>query len=112
MFKIKNLNSEIKTLEGKSIIGIEKGKSLTYGQALVSICETFQPLRGGTGETFKAYDLGIRMIKATDQIDLSKEEFDFLKSLVDRSVTYISVILGRLRDFLGKVEGTEDIKEK
>ena len=103
MYILSNLNQEIKTLEGASIAGIKTGP-LTIKQAMISICELHQPTRAGGGESLKSYDIGIRIQKAQDSIEITSEEFEFLKKIIAESVIFVSIIIGRLTDYLNSVE--------
>lgn len=102
--KLEKLNEEIKTLEGNSIAGFTPGSLLTYRKALISICEMFQPTQPGRGESLRAYDLGIRILKSKDSIILEKTDLDFLKKIVSESRVFVSIIIGRVNDYLKEID--------
>lgn len=98
--KTKELDQELTTLNGAKIM-LAENTPLTYRSALVSACEIFNG-EPGTGETLKAYQLGIKMIEAKEEITLTKEEVDFLKKVVENNRSFMAVVVGRLTDFINK----------
>lgn len=96
----KNLDQELTTLTGNKIM-LTATKALTYRSALVSACETFQGEQG-SGDTLKAYNLGIKLIDAKDEFKLAKEDVDFLKKVVEKNQSFMAIVVGRLLDFINK----------
>lgn len=96
----KDLDQEITTLNGAKIM-LTADKALTYRSALVSSCETFQG-EPGNGETLKAYNLGIKIINAKDELKFEKEDVDFLKKVVENNRAFMAIVVGRLLDFINK----------
>ena len=95
---MKNLDQEIKTLAGAKIM-LTPDKALTYRQALISACETYQG-QPGSGEGIKAFDLGIKIMNAKEDLELSKEDKDFLLKVVDNNSVFMAVVVGRLHEFI------------
>lgn len=114
--KLENLNSEIKTLNGTLIADILKDRSMTYRSALVSICEMHRPNRPGSGEALKAFDLGLRILKSEDSLELDKSELIFLKKMLEESSIFLSIVIGRLIHFIDdasfKRQKVEEEKKK
>lgn len=96
----KDLDQEITTLSGAKIM-LTANKALTYRAALVSACETFQG-EPGSGETLKAYNFGIKIIDAKDELKFEKEEVDFLKKIIENNRAFMAVVVGRLLHFINK----------
>lgn len=101
--KLKELNKIIETINGLPISDM-KEQAMTYKSALISVCEMHKPSQPGNGEALKAFDLGIRIQKVINDFELTKEELDFLKSIVDKSSIFFSVVIGRLSHYLSEVE--------
>lgn len=104
MKTLKNLNGEIKSLQGLSIAVLTGEGVLTIKGALVSICEMHQPKKPGAGEAIQAFDLGARLIAAKDSIDLGDTEIGFLKMLVENTTIFRSIVIGRLLKWLEEVK--------
>lgn len=102
MPKLNNLNQSILTLEGNPIADLTKKKTMTYQSALISCLEMHRPKSPGTGEALKAFDIGIRFLKAKESIELEKEDLAFLKVVVDTSSIFLSVVIGRLLHYLSE----------
>lgn len=96
----KDLDQEITTLNGAKIM-LTADKALTYQSALVSACETYQG-ESGTGDTLRAYNLGMKIIDAKGELKFDKEEVDFLKKIVENNRIFMAVVVGRLIDFIKK----------
>ena len=96
----KELDQEITTLNGAKIM-LTANQALTYRSALVSACETFQG-EPGNGDTLKAYNLGIKIINAKDELEFAKEDVDFLKKIIENNRAFMAVVIGRLLDFINK----------
>ena len=94
------LDKEITTLSGAKIM-LTQNVVLTYRSALVSVCELFQG-EPGSGESLRAYNLGLKVINAKDDIKLDKEEVDFLKQIVEKNRSFMAVVIGRLLEFINK----------
>ena len=97
---IKNLDQELTTLSGAKIM-LTANTPLTYRSALVSACETFQG-EPGNGETLKAYNIGLKLINAKNELKFAKEEVDFLKKIVENNRAFMAIVVGRLLDFINK----------
>lgn len=104
-----NLNQSITTLEGTPVADILKDRTMTYRSALITVCEMHRPLTPGTGESLKAFDLGMKILKAENSIEFEESDLDFLKKIVQESSVFLSVIIGRLVHFL-EMEKLEESK--
>ena len=111
MIILKNLDNPILTLEGGGIASIGGKKSLTYRSALISIAELHRPVNPGSGEGLKAFDLGIRLLKAKGSIELEDPEMQLLKKMIDGSSVFLSVVIGRLLHYLEDSENKK-VEEK
>lgn len=100
MIKLTNLDKPIVTLDNMPIADLKGKSSLTYKSALISTCEMHKPKNPGSGEALRAFDLGIRLLKSKDEIELEKEEIDFLITLTSDSSIFISLIIGRIIHYL------------
>jgi len=96
----KELDQEITTLSGAKIM-LTASKALTYRSALISACETFQG-EPNTGDTLKAYNFGIKIINAKDELKFNEEEVSFLKKIVESNRAFMAIVVGRLLDFINK----------
>lgn len=99
--KAKELDAELTTLGGSKIM-LTQTTALTYRTALVSACELFQG-EPGSGEMLKAYNLGMKIIDAKEELKLEKEDVDFLKKVVESNRGFMAVVVGRLLDFINKL---------
>jgi hypothetical protein len=97
----KQLDTPLKTISGAQIM-LTATKPLTYRSALVSACETFQTDTPGSGEMLKAYDLGMKIMDVKDKLEVSKEDVDFLKKIVEHNRAFMAVVVGRLLEFINK----------
>jgi len=97
---VRNIDEELTTLAGAKIM-LTANKALTYRTALVSACETFQG-DPGDGNMLKAYDLGMKIMNAKDELKFEKEDVEFLKKVVETNRSFMAVIVGRLLDFINK----------
>jgi len=102
--KIQNLDQRIKTISNQEIIGVDGKSSLTYKSALISVCELFKSDQPGSGDTLRAFDLGMKIFKAEDEIELEEKDVEFLKKLVTQNVFYLAAVTGRLMELLNKKE--------
>lgn len=100
---LEKLNTDITTLQGNSIAGFTSESTLTYRKAFISMCEMHQPLQQAKGESLKAYDLGIRFLKAKDSLELDENDMEFLRAIVLQSKVFVSIVTGRVHDYLNKV---------
>jgi len=106
MPRLRNLKSCITTLDNSPIADLRPGKALTYKSALITFCELHKPTE--SGETLRAYDLGVRIIKAEDEIELTKEEIEFLMKITESSNVFLTVVVGRVYNYLkDTLESTE-----
>ena len=111
MIKLTKLNEIIKTLEGTPIADFVKEKPMSYKTALISVCELHRPSNPGAGEALKAFDLGIKIMNAQDSLELKTEEVEFLKTIVESSTVYYSIVIGRLLHYLKDIEGIKQTNE-
>jgi len=100
MIKLTNLNQIITTLNGTPVADLSQNKTMTYKSALISICELHRPSNPGSGEALRAFDLGLKLLKAEDGLELEKKDIEFLKEIVERSAIFLSVVIGRLLHYL------------
>jgi len=98
--KTKDLEAEITTLSGAKIM-LTPTKALTYKSGLISACEVFQGAPG-SGESLMAYNLGIKILNAKEELKLEKEDVDFLKKVVENNQSFMAVVIGRLLEFINK----------
>lgn len=98
--KSKDLDKELQTLSGSQIM-LTPTKALTYRSAMVSACETFTG-EPGSGDTLKAYNVGLKILNAKEDTVFEKEDVDFLISVINNSRTFMAVVVGRLLDFINK----------
>lgn len=101
MINAKELDTPIKSLNGQDIM-LTADQPLTNRSALVSACETFQSTNSGNGEMLKAFDLGIKIMNAKENLELTKEDVDFLKKVIEGNKAFMAVIVGRLLEFINK----------
>lgn len=101
-YKLDNLDDQIKSFRGIPIFDSITKEPLTFRKALITICEMHHTRQPGTGDTLRAYDLGIRVLKEKS-VEVTKEELEFLKELISQSNMFISLVIGRLRDYLEEV---------
>jgi len=94
----KKLDTALTTLGGAKIM-LTANKELTYRTALVSVCETYQG-DPGSGDILKAYNFGIKIINAKDEIKLDKEEVEFLGKIIEKNPAFMAIVIGRLLDFI------------
>lgn len=98
---VKDLDKPLTTISGANIM-LTATKALTFRSAIVSACETFQADTPGSGEMLKAYDLGLKIMNAKDKLDVSKEDVDFLKKIIEGNKAFMAVVVGRLLEFINK----------
>ena len=110
MTKLSKLDEQILTLQGKQIGDLIGQKTLTHRRALISICEMHNPVPG-SGEAIRAFDLGIRFLKAKDSLELEDKELDFIRQVVEKSPIFVSVVIGRLIHYLDEAK-TEKVESK
>ena len=104
-YKLKNLNGDLTSISGTPIMDSMTGKPMTFRYVLIAACEFHRP--NIPGEGIKAYAIGMKLLKAKDEIELNQEELDFLKTLVNNSTVLMSVVIGRINEFL---EGAKESK--
>ena len=108
MIKLNNLEKPILTLHEKPILDLgDSKKILDYKSALISSLELHQK----PGEGIKAYELGGRFIKTKDEIEISQEDIEFLKKVVESSSIFVSVVVGRLTDYLNNAKERSTLTE-
>jgi len=96
----KELDAEITTISGAKIM-LTPNKALTYRSALITACETFTG-EPGSGDTLKAFNLGMKIMDAKDELTFAKEDVDFLKQVVESNRGFVAVVVGRLLEFINK----------
>jgi len=92
------LDDALTTLGGAKIMLTAK-RELTYRSALVSVCETYQG-ETNSGDTLKAYNLGIKIINTKDELKFAEDEVVFLKKIVENNSAFMAVVIGRLLEFI------------
>lgn len=98
---MQKLDDVLTTLNGSQIM-LTADKPLTYRSALISVCETYQG-EAGTGNTLRAYNIGIKIIDPKSDLSLlSDEDKVFLKKIVEENRNLIAVVAGRLLEFINK----------
>ncbi len=98
--KLKDLDQEIITISGQKIM-MTAEKALTIRSAIVSACELYQADKG-SGDTLKAYNIGIKVVNAKGDLELSDEELKLLKKIIEGSQQFVAVVIGRLLDFINQ----------
>lgn len=109
---LKGLNKTIETISGIPVADMVKDQTMSFKSALVSICEMHKPSQLGTGEALRAFDLGIRIQNAKEEIELEEKDIEFLKNIVDKSNIFFSVVIGRLSHYLTEVEDLPKVETK
>lgn len=95
---MKNLDQELTTLNGAKIM-LTPNKALTYRSALVSACEMHQG-QPGSGDNIKAFSLGGKILDTKEGLELSKEDVEFLKKVINNNSSFMAVVVGRLHEFI------------
>lgn len=96
--KLKNLDKEMLTITGARIM-MSANRPMTYRSALISACETYQG-QPGSGDNIKAFDLGIKIMNAKDELEISDEDQKFLLRVIDGNQAFMAVVVGRLHEFI------------
>lgn len=100
MPRLSNLNQALTLLNKTPILDLGGKNPMTVRSALVSICEMHVPKVPGTGESVRAFDLGARLFKAEESIELDGLEVEFLRQLLDESRIYSAIVIGTLNKYL------------
>lgn len=106
------LDSPIKTIEGRSAVEFDGG-IITFRKALVSCCGIYQP-QGGSSlapqspaqageEAIRAYDLGLRIHQAKEDVKLSESDIELLKKIISTNRIYVAFITAQLFKLLEKL---------
>jgi len=111
MLRLTNLNKSITTLEGTPIADLMKNKTMTFKTALISICEMSKPVPG-TGEGLKAFDIGLRILKANNNLEVTQEDIEFLKKLVNNSDVFLAIVIGQLSHYLEDALTCQKVEKK
>jgi hypothetical protein len=96
--KLKKLDESLTTLQGQKIM-VSRDKPMTYRDAFISSCEMHKA-NPGEGEAIKAYHIGMKFIEAKDEVELNDEEIKLLKKIVDSNESFVTIVVGRLTDYL------------
>lgn len=98
MPKYTDLDKTLTMTNGVQIM-LSETTPMTYRNTLISMCELYRPEKLGTGEAFRAYSIGCKVLKAKDSLELDEDEVTFLKMVLDHS-TMIAIVVGRLTEYL------------
>ena len=93
-----NLQEEIKTLTGQPVM-LDQDTTLTYKNALLLACESYNPQPKQPGDMLKAYRLGMKILEVKEELKLDDDEIKTLLKIVD-TASYPAVVIGRLTDFI------------
>lgn len=96
----KDLDQDVTTLSGNKIM-LTPTRGLTYRAAMITACEVFTG-EPGSGDTLKAYNLGMKIMDAKDELKFAKEDVDFLKQVIESNRGFVAVVVGRLLEFINK----------
>ena len=100
IMKPEELNKGITALNGSQVM-LSVDTPLTYRSAIISVCEIYKG-EPGSGDTLRAYNLGVKFINDKNEVKLGKEEVDFLKKIVENNQMFMAIVVGRLIDFINK----------
>lgn len=120
--KKKILDSPIQTIDGRSAVEAD-GSIITFRKAFVSCCGIFLPQRDQMGmpqspaqlgeEAIKAYDLGLKIHRAKEDINLENSEAELLKKIVNMNRFYVAFITAQLYKLLQEiVENPKKVEEQ
>jgi len=111
MITLKNLDSKITSLDQTPIADLKPGKTLTYKSALISVCELHHSTEPGSGENLLAYDIGTRLVKTQNEIELDEADIAFLMKIVKSSQVFLAVVIGRLYYYLKDASESTGVKK-
>jgi hypothetical protein len=100
-----NLQKELKDFKGVTIKN-EEGASVTLGAAITNVLATSQ------GDPLRAYLLGVQMSRNDKEIELTSNDYQFLKDQFEASKFYHALIKGQVMSILIDAKEKEDTKEK
>lgn len=101
-FKIKNLDKAITTLRGGEIIDASVNTPMTFRNVIIAACELHRPMIAGEG--IKAYNIGMKFMNAKEDLLLEKDELEFLRRVIENSSALMSIVVGKITDFLKEAE--------
>ncbi len=102
MPKLSKLDQQITLLNGTGIVDLTGKKPLTMKSALISICEMHQPATPGSGEHIMAFEIGGKLFKAKDSVELEESELTFLKKLIQDTRIFTAIVIGNLNRYLSE----------
>lgn len=99
-----NLNTQFKTLDNKTIVMSDnkENKPLTLKFVLLNILGTYQATDGV--ESITVYDVGIKINRAKDSIELENTEYDLIKRVVNTNKLFVSIVTAQILKYFEKVE--------
>ncbi len=102
MNKLSKLDQPITLLNGTPILDITGKKTMTIKSALISVCEMHNPQTPGSGEHIMAFEIGAKLFKAKDSIEIEESELTLLKKLLQESRVYTAIVIGTLSRYLSE----------
>ncbi len=103
MIVIKGLDTKLLTLSGIQIADLTGQAPMTFKSAFITCLEMMKP-NPGSGDGLKAIDIGIKIQKAKDSIDLETAEFDFLLKAINTSSVFTAIVQGQLEKKLEELK--------
>lgn len=109
--KLTNLNDEIRTLSGTPIsVQFLGDQALTFKAAFIALCELYKPDQDGSGNAIRAYNIGIKLQEAGDELELSQEDTAFLSQIVLKQTLFMAAVVGQLSKKVGCIECPQEAK--
>jgi len=93
------LNGKVLSLTGNPIMGFDK-QALTVKDALVTLCEVHKPKQSGNGEALRIFSIGLKLVAASESLDLDEKEIQLLRKVVEDNEVFVSVVTARLMNYI------------
>jgi len=102
---LKNLNTEITTIQGQNIMDATGSGMLTIKKAFIGCCEMHRPSKpAGSGEILQIFQLGLKLNASTEECEITNEEFDTLKLVITNSQIYVVAVIAKLLQYIDTIE--------
>uniref|UniRef100_A0A6M3IRM1 Uncharacterized protein n=1 Tax=viral metagenome TaxID=1070528 RepID=A0A6M3IRM1_9ZZZZ len=103
-----NLDLQFKTLDDKTIVISENkiNKPLTLKFVLLNILGTYQAADGV--ESITVYDVGIKINRAKESIDLEDVEYELIKKVVNTNKLFVSIVTAQILKEFKKLEENKE----